>query len=76
MYMSYAPACDASVREIVDVMTDHAARQAAQSQRDIASRCVKIQQDGDDASFVETLDYYTTIRVKSAYLCMNAEGIN
>ena len=39
------------------------------------NRCDEITQHGQDDTFTDSLDYYTTLRVKHAYLCMNTEGI-
>jgi hypothetical protein len=44
-------------------------------ERDIDGRCGRIQQHGDDDAFTESLDYYTTQRVKLACLHMNAQGL-
>ena len=41
----------------------------------IQERCMEVTHHGEDESFVESLDYYTTMRVKRAYLRMNAESL-
>lgn len=43
--------------------------------RGIEDRCGQIREHSADDTFVESLDYYTTQRVKLAYLRMNAQGL-
>ena len=43
--------------------------------KQIESRCQKILDDGECDAYTETLDYYTTQRVKGAFQRMNREGI-
>ena len=38
-------------------------------------RCTQIQSQAEDEDFVHSLEYYTTGRVKHAFLCMNAQGL-
>jgi hypothetical protein len=42
---------------------------------DIQGRCAAIRRDADDDAFTAGLDYYTTCRVKAAYLRLNADGL-
>ena len=42
----------------------------------IKARCQDLTNHGTDESFLESMDYYTTLRVKHAYLQMNMEGLN
>jgi hypothetical protein len=44
-------------------------------QSDIQTRCAEVSQHGENESFMESLDYYTTLRVKRAYLCLNIQGL-
>ena len=41
----------------------------------IQARCQDLTKHGTDESFLESMDYYTTLRVKYAYLQMNMEGL-
>lgn len=41
----------------------------------IQSRCEQIVKDGDTENHTDSLEYYTTVRVKHAYLQMNSEGL-
>lgn len=57
-----------------DLLRQHARDQRAadvEVRRGIEDRCQQIQQHGDDAAFTESLDYYTTLRVKRACQRMN-----
>lgn len=61
-----------------DVVVKHGREQAAKEgviDRAIGDRCREIVQHGEREDFRDTLDYYTTLRVKHAYLLMNAEGL-
>lgn len=57
----------------------HSERVHATAQREAANgiqgRCDSIVQQGEDPDFQETLDYYTTMRVKLACLRMNTQGL-
>ena len=47
----------------------------AEIESGMQNRCAEISKHGDNLEFLESLDYYTTLRVKHAYLCMNTESI-
>lgn len=44
--------------------------------RELEERCKQIVSDGTNNDYTETLDYYTTLRVKCAFQRLNLDGIN
>ena len=50
-------------------------REELQRSNEIQSRCDKIIQDGTSDAYEESLDFYTTLRVKCAFHRMNQEGL-
>lgn len=66
---------DATVDEIIrkverrQNMKEHAIAQG------IEERCQAVVNHGEQQSFLETLDYYTTVRVKCAFQMMNLDGL-
>jgi hypothetical protein len=42
---------------------------------DMRQRCDDVVMQGEDPNYKDTLDYYTTQRVKHAYLRLNADGL-
>lgn len=64
----------AAKRVVGAAVRSHTARETGIA-RDIQSRCDNIVQHGQDASLHESLDYYTTCRVKRAFQGLNAETL-
>lgn len=63
----------------VDALLSQQIRQHAVEEQNIEAgirdRCETIRKEADDENFMESLDYYTTCRVKCAYLRLNADGL-
>ena len=53
---------------------DRLARESRLS-RGMEDRCRLIAEHGEQEAFTETLDYYTTLRVRYAFLCWNARSL-
>ena len=68
------PAC--TTDECQSLVNDRLHHREQTLEHDITQRCAAISQHGDDTEFTESLDFYTTLRVKHAYLRMNADGLN
>ena len=61
-------ACQTLARNVLDQCVREQRKQEQQMSKNINDRCAEISKHGEDASFTESVDYYTTLRVKYAFL--------
>lgn len=69
------PVAGGDVQAVLEKTKKERTDQERDTEKGIQERCASIKQQGEDASFVESLDFYTTNRVKLAYLRLNAHNL-
>lgn len=68
------PGCDGATAEVLQSQAVSHRLRERDLESDMQDRCSLIQEGAKD-EFLQTLDYYTTQRVKMAYLKMNGDGL-